>query len=133
MGARRRKKTGAPVFPGFGDSKLLDHPLFRHGFAQFVDVQLYDRDGGHSHPRFRFEFRSDTPDDVERAALEIECACCRCGATIHPFRRRKASGAGYGRIYLAVACPLTVDSGCARSRVAAATYTAIAEVLGHKR
>ena len=130
---RKKKKSVGPTFPGFGDAKILDHALFRGGFAQFVEVQVYDRDGGHAHPRFRFEFKSGTPDDIERAALQIECACCRCGATIHPFRRRKQSGEGYGRVYLAVACPLSVDPGCSRSKLAAATYTAIAEALGHKR
>jgi hypothetical protein len=120
--------------PGFAtDPRILDHPLFRGGFSKFVHVEKYDRDGGHSHPRFRFEFNPDTPDDVERAALEIECACCRCGHTIRPFRRRKTKGPGLGRLYLAVACPHAVDQGCARSRVAAQTYTAIAAALGHKR
>lgn len=122
------------MLPGFGDDpRILDHPLFQGGFSKFVEVQVYDRDGGHSHPRFRFELDPDTPDDVERAALEIECACCRCGATIHPFRRRKGTATHRGRLYLAVACPHKVDPGCARSRVAAQTYTAIAAVLGHVR
>jgi len=130
---KKRKNPGPSLFGPGDDPRILDHPLFRGALSKFVEVQVYDRDGGHSHPRFRFEFKPDTPDDVERAALEVECACCRCGATIRPFRRRKTAGPGLGRLYLAVACPHKVDPGCARSRVAAHTYTAIAAALGHVR
>lgn len=110
---------------------LLDHPLW-HCLAPFVSVEVYDRDGGHSHPRFRLELRRDTPADVRRAALAIECSCCRCGLPMHPFRTRRG-GARAGQTYVAVTCPLTDRLGCARSKVAAETYVAIAAALGYTR
>ena len=139
MASRKRKggkkPPNGPTLPGMGEGapKVLEHPLFL-ALCKFVKVEIYDRDGGHAHPRFRFEWIKSTLEDVNRAALEIECGCARCGATIHPFRRRKPSNErGLGHVYLAVTCPLNVNVGCARSRVAADTYTAIAAALGHER
>ena len=134
-GRRPKKADDGPWLPGMRQSPLiLQHPLFM-AIAQFVKVEVYDRDGGHSHPRFRFEWQKGVPTDIGRAALEIECACAKCGATIRPFRLRKKNEEtdGLGHIYLAVTCPLDVRKGCARSKVAADTYTAIAALLGHRR
>lgn len=110
---------------------MLEHPLFR-ALGQFIKVEPYARDGGHKHPRFRLEWHSTTPADINRAACEIEVACARCGATMRPFRLRKPSS-GRGHMYVAVACPHPVNRGCANSRPAADAVDAVAAALGHER
>lgn len=95
-------------------------PLWRD-LAPWMEVQLYDRDGGHSRPRFRLELRSDTPRPLVDAALGLDALCCECGATIRPFRRRRGDDGAQG-VYLAVACRLADSLPCSRGMSARLAY-----------
>jgi len=96
-------------------------PLLR----EFVQVQVYDRDGGHRRPRIRIEFKDMPPTEV-RWALAVTMPCVACGAAIHPIRERK----GGGGLYYACTCPLDVRMGCARGRAAADEYARFRSMAG---
>lgn len=102
---------------------LLEHASWGD-VAPYVEATAYDRDGGHEHPRWRLELRADAPPEVREQALDVEAECAACGRPHRPFRERQG-----GSIYLAVACPLSVSLGCARSGLAAAAYVAIRDAL----
>lgn len=110
---------------------LSTHPQFPQ-LAPFIQVQIYDRDGGHSHPRYRIELRNSTPPAMRQMALALEAPCAACGRPIHPFRERSAP-AGRGTeaqtVYVAAACPLDVNVGCSRGSAARDEYIRIREAV----
>ncbi len=112
-------KTAPPV-------SITEHWRW-HELRAFVRVETYDRDGGHTHPRHRFEVvvRDLEPATV-RWLLDLEVMCVACGRRIHPVRRRVNSSQNP---YLAVTCMLSERLGCARSGAAAGEYTRIFQAL----
>jgi hypothetical protein len=108
---------------------VVTHPLFRL-LVPYFKIELYDRDGGHSHPRHRIELRDrELSDELLRRALQAEVACVRCGAPVHPFRARKKgrNGERPGHVYVAVACTLDCNKACSRGQEARAAYIEIAQ------
>jgi hypothetical protein len=104
--------------------RLTDHPLWPE-LRPYICVETYDRDGGHAHPRHRFEVRRVPPTLAPRF-LAIEVACATCGRAIAPIRQRRGAA---GNLFLAVSCLLSVRVGCARSPKAAAEYRHIIDAL----
>jgi len=109
------------------------HPLFKR-IAQFVRIEKYDRDGGHSKPRIRIEVATTMmPPNLIREMLKAEVQCVRCGQPIHPFRARTKGSSDRTElprhVYVAVACPLDVNIGCSRGKAAKEAYIAIEEAV----
>ena len=122
--ATRPLPASVPALPEF--------PLL----GAYVRRELYDRDGGHADPRRRFEMELPAGSPLVDLALGLRCACAACGAAIHPFRQRKQPAAtsrrrkpASERLYVAVACPLSVSVGCSRGDAAAEAYVALEEAL----
>jgi hypothetical protein len=109
-------------------SDLFSHPLWRE-LRPYVREQSYDRDGGHAHPRHRYEVR-DLPPELHQQALAMEVACCACGKLTHPVRSRK--GKGDHSLFLSVSCLLAVNVGCARGSAARDAYKRLASEVGNK-
>src|SRR5580765_7165526 len=103
---------------------VLDHPMWPL-IRPWIHVETYDRDGGHTHPRHRFEIVLPRNVAFRSALLDVECPCCACGAVVHPFRAREGDAADSTRLYVAVACELAKGYGCARGRAARLAYDAL--------
>ena len=107
-------------------------PLLAHPFwpllVPWVQIQTYDRDGGHRHPRHRIELRAPDLDTFRAAVLGIVVPCVACGRDIHPIRARHAA---HGRppLYIAVSCTLHDRLGCARGAAASGAYTEIVNAV----
>jgi hypothetical protein len=99
---------------------LTEHPRWPD-LLPYIRLEVYDRDGGHTHPRHRLEVQTP-PAALAKDLLTIVVDCAGCGTPMHPVRQRQA---GTVHLYLAVACPLSVMLGCARSRAAAEAYEQI--------
>jgi hypothetical protein len=110
---------------------LLDQPEW-DTLAPHIRLQIYDRDGGHRHPRIRIELDTAAPLVVRQLALRIRMPCVACQTEIAPFRARRGKptrGAGVGAIYFAAACPLRVTYACARGDAAKNEYLAIKSAM----
>jgi len=101
---------------------IRHHPLWPE-LRLYFRLEIYDRDGGHKHPRYRIEVR-DLPPELAGIAIGIYADCVACGRMIHPIRERKGAG-----MYYAPTCPLDVDVGCARGKAARAEYVTMREDL----
>lgn len=97
-----------------------------------IRVEVYDRDGGHSKPRVRFEIKAAPP--VLRKLVSLNVPCVACGASIRVVRPRAENGDARNpasrpwlgsHFYLAVTCPLSVNIGCSRSGSARDEYNRI--------
>lgn len=77
--------------------------------------------------RLELSTRNLEPDLLE-AVLCLTTPCCRCGDTIHPFRRRgrpERLNALTGNVYVSLVCPQSVKPGCSRGRDAEAAKAAL--------
>lgn len=101
---------------------ITDLPIWSKLVA-YLQVERYDRDGGHANPRIRIEFR-DVPAPLMKDAMFTQTACCTCGRPVNPFRRREGD---HDRLYLAPACPIGIRIACSRGAAAAAVYEEIGE------
>jgi len=99
---------------------ILQHPIWPE-LQPFVRIEIYDRDGGHEHPRHRIEIDTPPSGILLRKFLAVEMPCVVCGRTIHPLRERE----GRGHLYYAATCSLDVTFACARSAAARVEYDAI--------
>lgn len=114
--------------------KLSEHPILDK-IAKYVNIQVYDRDGGTSSPRIRLELRTKNMDaDLLTEILTTQTPCVRCGLPVSPFRKRAEREGGAGRVrglaghvYIAIACPLARNYGCCRGSEADHEYVAIRE------
>ncbi len=89
----------------------------------YIDVEVYDRDGGHRRPRVRFEVNAPLKKLLAFANTKLHCVAC---GRLVPFVRARASvRSGGGHFYLAVTCPLTTSFACARSGAARDEYKRI--------
>jgi hypothetical protein len=104
---------------------IVDHPAWQR-FGGYFRVEVYDRDGGHYHPRVRLEV--DVPPALHRAAMEVRVPCVACGAAIAPFRTRQSTRVS--KVYYAPTCPLSVNVGCSRGSAARDEYTRVRKALG---
>lgn len=95
--------------------------------AKFIRAQIYDRDGGHSHPRYRFEIVG-VPDSQYDWWRSLRTPCVACGKPMHPVRARAD-----GSLYLSVGCPLGTNIACSRGKAASAEYVRIKEYLDETR
>ena len=122
---------------------LVDHPMFPL-LADHIKIEVYDRDGGHRHPRKRLELQtSNLAFEIVRQALEAEVKCCHCGRAIHPFRARKTKADRRSprpsrlqlprHIYIAVACDLDTNVGCSRGAAAREAYIEIEQCVRMRR
>ena len=105
---------------------LTLHPIWPE-LSEWIRLEVYDRDGGHEHPRHRIEL--DAPrDDVAKLGrfVSMEMACVHCGRTIHPVRQRKGGGLN---LFIAVTCDLETTTACARSGDARDEYERIIEAV----
>jgi hypothetical protein len=95
----------------------------------YIKIEVYDKDGGHKHPRVRIELDSATPDELKKELLEFTMPCVACGHMIHPFRVRNAgskrSSHTSDHIFYAPTCPLNVNIGCSRGGEARDEYKRI--------
>lgn len=116
-------------------------PLSRNGLMasrhwrqirRYVHVEVYDRDGGHAHPRVRFEVHASNTMLFILTAIKVPCVAC--GRPIHPVRARAENDdlrnpasrpPPAGHHYLAVTCPLSTKIGCSRSGAARDEYNQI--------
>jgi hypothetical protein len=102
---------------------------------EYIQIQLYDRDGSTVDPRVRIEFLP-MPPELQRRALALRVKCCRCGSPIFPVRRRGEAQRGQSaqHLYFAAACPLDVNVGCSRGNDAREEYKRVrAEAEKHGR
>lgn len=114
--------------------KLSEHPILQR-IAQYINIQVYDRDGGTSSPRIRLELRTKGMDAaLLEEVMAVQTPCVRCGDPVSPFRKRATRKGGAGRvaglqghIYIAIACPLKNNYGCCRGSEADHEYVAIRE------
>lgn len=107
-------------------SALARQPLWRH-LGEYLKIEVYDRDGGHGHPRIRIEWKA-MPQLLRQAAVQAIMPCVACGKPIHFVRERepaKRGGSGVGHLYYAPTCPLDVNIGCSRGAAARAEYAAV--------
>lgn len=106
---------------------LLDHENWKD-VRGWLNIQVYDRDGGHKNPRIRIELADSAPLEIKRIALAITMPCVNCGSTIRPFRARHPPKRGEEvarHVYFAAACPLEINVGCSRGAAARDEYLAI--------
>lgn len=116
--------------------KLSEHPILEKTAPYFI-FTAYDRDGGHSSPRIRVDFRSrGTPREIIEEVLKVETLCCRCRLPIFPFRKRAEKEGAAGRavwatggIYVAVSCPRKRNPGCCNGADAELEGLAIREAV----
>lgn len=101
---------------------ILSHAMWRR-LEGYLQIEIYDRDGGHADPRIRIEFR-DVPPALMHEAMFVQVECVACARPINPFRRREGDS---DRLYYACACPVTVRAACSRGTAAADAYEAIKE------
>jgi hypothetical protein len=106
---------------------LLEDPLFPT-LEPYIEVTIYDRDGGHANPRVRIELSDQTPPEIQSLALAMQKPCVACYRDIHPFRARneaKPGGRAASGIYYAATCTLDANIGCSRGDRARDEYKAI--------
>lgn len=106
----------------FFTAPILSHPLWPL-VRPWITFEVYDRDGGHAHPRYRLECHPPPSPSLRKVLLDIETTCARCGKTIHPIRARK--GSRHNQLFLAVSCDLDTCYGCSRGPEARDAYIAI--------
>lgn len=138
---RKRAKAQAEVEFNAGqtiviDSKgLLASPHWPE-VLPYVQMQVYGRDNGPDHPRCRFEVNA--PLNLLQRFAEFTTLCPHCGAVMKFVRPRNKSKSARnpsrspsptGRYYLAVSCPLDVNTGCSRSAAAAAEYERLEHII----
>lgn len=117
-----RPRFDGPDTPDAAPSSIRHHELWP-SLLPFVRVEQAEGS------RFRLEVR-DAPVELAKLALEMEVQCADCGRTIKPVRPRKAPGnkrsefTGKG-LYLALACPLSVNVGCSRGHAVRDEYQAV--------
>lgn len=103
---------------------LLAHPAWPR-LRPYVAVE---RDAS-SKTRVRIELRR-MPPALVAVALAVEVGCVACGRAVNPIRARKGPGnkrseaVGHG-LYVAPACPLSVNVGCSRGTAVRDEYLAI--------
>lgn len=104
---------------------LASVPVFRE-LAPHITVDSADRIELHT---------SDVDPSVLEQALDLTVPCCRCGAPVHPFRRRAEAerrAATTGAVFVSMSCPMD-RAGCARGRRAKEAKAAlIAAILQAK-
>jgi len=70
-------------------------------FAEYIRIEFYDRDGGHSDPRWRIEAVPNIPMPVIVRMLDSRSPCVACGKETAYFRQRNG---GWSSVYIAVTC-----------------------------
>ena len=91
---------------------LDGHPLWSN-LRPLVRVQVYDRDGGHTHPRHRMEVHRPDVIALREQLLAMEVSCATCGRLMRPVRPRVDRST-----FLTVSCELSHRFACARSGAA---------------
>lgn len=108
--------------------------LFEHAhwplLLSLIRDERYGRDGGHEHPRHRFEVVTPKDPAVTSHLLGMRVACCACGREIRPVRRRHGSRKTH--LYLACTCELAVNYGCARGAAARDCYGRILAAVNQR-
>lgn len=109
---------------------LVESPFFDE-IRPYIKVQDVRNEAVDKAPRHRIELASNTPHDLVLRALAYRYPCVACGQMVPVFRRRKQPGNkrntwGAGpAVYVAVACELQVNMGCARGSAASDEYLRI--------
>lgn len=88
----------------------------------YIRLEVYDRDGGASHPRYRIEVITPSDGVLLRRFLATTMPCVVCGRRINPIRARQGKS---NHLYFAATCELAVNYACARSADAREEYDAI--------
>ncbi len=103
---------------------ITTHELWPR-LSTYLKVDIYDRDGGHDHPRIRIGF-VDLPEALSVEAQFAEIPCVECKRPIHPLRRRE--GDPNSRLYYAPCCLIAVRIACSRSGAVRVEYEAFKEI-----
>jgi len=97
---------------------IMDHPAWDE-LKPYLEIEFYDRDGGHENPRIRIELKH-LPAALSHRLQRIVMPCISCTKQINPLRRRK--GSTHSSLYYACSCPLEESLVCCRGSLAAQEY-----------
>lgn len=118
------ERQGSQFMKIFSDSALFQL------LKPYIEIEIYDRDGGHVHPRRRIELSKRAPSEVVALALAFETPCAACGEPIHCWRARAGGKrGGTAHLYFAAACPLSVNVGCSRGYAASSAYASLCDAV----